>query len=125
MPAKTSRSAKPASLKPILAEIATPLDIRTGLGPRDIATCLLDNLRYVQGRFPQFATRNDWYMALAYTVRDRLLERWMRTMDHLSTHVRTVSYLSAEFLVGPHLANTMANLGITENVRQACHQLGQ
>ncbi|MGA2501537.1 MAG: glycogen/starch/alpha-glucan phosphorylase [Tepidisphaeraceae bacterium] len=123
MPGKTIRSAKPRPLKPVVAELPRPEDVRIGLSPQDIAASLLDNLRYVQGRFPQYATRNDWYMALAYTVRDRLLDRWMRTMGALSSQVRTICYFSAEFLVGPHLANTMANLGITDNVREACQHL--
>ena len=37
----------------------------------------IDNLFYVQGRFREVATPNDLYMAAAYTVRDRLLERWV------------------------------------------------
>ncbi len=126
MAAKTIRSTSSSSkaVKPVIAEVVGAEDARTGLGPESIARGILDNLRYVQGRFPQFATRNDWYMALAYTVRDRVLDRWMRTMDHLTAKVRTVCYLSAEFLLGPHLANTMENLGITAAVRQACGQLG-
>ena len=43
-------------------------DIRTGLSPDDLAQAILDNLYYVQGRSPALASRNDWYMALAYTA---------------------------------------------------------
>ena len=39
----------------------------------------MDNLYFVQGRHPATATRNDLYLALAYTVRDRMLLRWMNT----------------------------------------------
>ena len=49
--------------------------IRTGLGAEAIAAALIDNLHYLQAKLPQHATRNDWYMALAYTVRDRMLDR--------------------------------------------------
>jgi starch phosphorylase len=98
--------------------------IRTSTDPAAIAQAIQDNLYYVQGRIPQYASLNDWYMALAYTVRDRLLERWMYTMKQLTRDVRTVCYLSAEFLLGPHLENTITNLGIGEQVRQACQQLG-
>jgi starch phosphorylase len=47
--------------------------IRTGLGADAIAEALIDNLYYLQAKLPLNATRNDWYMALAYTVRDRML----------------------------------------------------
>src|SRR5687767_14615566 len=38
--------------------------------------------------------------------------------------VRVVAYLSAEFLVGPHLANNVLNLGIEREIREATHLLG-
>jgi starch phosphorylase len=62
---------------------------------------------------------------MAYTVRDRLLQRWIktvRTLMHQDT--RVVSYFSAEFLMGPHLGNALVNLGIFEQTRQAVTQLG-
>lgn len=90
-----------------------------------IKTDLLDNLFYSQGRLPELATRNDWYMALAQTVRDRLLDRWIRTTRTLMrSDVRVVAYLSAEFLIGPQMGNNLINLGIYDLVRQAANDLG-
>ncbi|HET7221172.1 MAG TPA: hypothetical protein VFJ02_24120, partial [Vicinamibacterales bacterium] len=69
-----------------------------------IGQAVLDNLHYVQGKLPQHATRNDWYMALAYTVRDRILDGYIRTAEALAAPEVTqkiVAYLSAEFLTGP------------------------
>lgn len=100
--------------------------LRTENSVEALAASLLDNLYYVQARVPPVATRNDWYMALAYTVRDRLLDRWIRTLEAWSTqkHVKGVAYLSAEFLLGPQLGNGLMSLGIEENVRQALATLG-
>ncbi|MBI3414671.1 MAG: glycogen/starch/alpha-glucan phosphorylase [Verrucomicrobia bacterium] len=108
------------------AKSATPSgDIRTGLAPATIARAFLDNLSYLQARFPSVATRNDHYMALAYTVRERLLQRWIRTAEtYLQQQSRTVCYLSAEFLMGPQLGNNLINLGIYEEVREAMRSLG-
>ena len=39
---------------------------------------ILDNLWHVQGKVPELATKNDWYMAVAYTVRDRMIEHFIR-----------------------------------------------
>ena len=64
-------------------------------------------------------------MALAYAVRDRLLDRWVDTgLSYLVERSRTVCYLSAEFLLGPHLGNNLINLGAYEEVREAMHDLG-
>ena len=54
-------------------------NVRTGLDADAIAQALIDNLHCLQAKAPQHATRNDWYMALAYTVRDRMLDRYIRT----------------------------------------------
>jgi starch phosphorylase len=98
---------------------------RTGLSKKALKQAYIDNLFYTQGRFPEVATPNDLYMAAAYTVRDRLLERWIATARaYKQQSARTVSYLSAEFLLGPHLANNMINLGITEVAREAGRELG-
>jgi glycogen phosphorylase len=70
------------------------------------------------------ATRNDHYMALAYTVRDRLLHRWIDTAQtYFQRRSRSVLYLSAEFLMGPQLGNNLINLGIFEVTREALKSL--
>jgi starch phosphorylase len=109
--------------------IASPLmeieTVRTGSGPDCIARSILDHLRYGLGRHPSIATRNDWYLALSHAVRDRVLKRWVATVDTvLRRDVRVVGYLSAEFLVGPHLGNNLLNLGILDEAGQACESLG-
>lgn len=97
---------------------------RTGLSKEALKNAYIDNLFYVQGRFPDVAVPNDLYMAAAYTVRDRMLERWIKSAQTFKEHnSRTVCYLSAEFLLGPHLANNMLNLGITEIAREAGEEL--
>lgn len=106
-------------------ELASPSDERSEQSVEAIKEDLLDHLFYTQGRLPEFATRNDWYMALALTVRDRLLDRWIKTVRTLMrSDVRVVSYLSAEFLIGPQMGNNLINLGIYEAVRGAVDDLG-
>ncbi|MBW4653055.1 MAG: glycogen/starch/alpha-glucan phosphorylase [Kaiparowitsia implicata GSE-PSE-MK54-09C] len=100
-------------------------DDRTGLNVETLKRAFLDNLFYIQGKFPDIATQNDYYMALAYTVRDRLVKRWLETARTYSQQgARTVAYLSAEFLMGPHLGNNLVNLGIYDDVKQAIQELG-
>ncbi len=100
-------------------------DDRTSLSVEALKRALKDNLYYIQGKFPSIATTHDYYMALAYTVRDRLLQRWLSTAKtYLKQNVRVVGYLSAEFLPGPHLGNNLINLGIYSPVKQAVEELG-
>ena len=99
--------------------------IRTGMRAADIAQGFQDKLRYQQGRFPGVSSLNDHYMALAFAVRDRLLHRWLNTAQtYFQRQSRTVSYLSAEFLMGPQLENNLINLGIFEEAAEAMRGLG-
>ena len=98
---------------------------REGLDKEAIKRGFLNNLFSMQGKFPALATTQDHYLALAYTVRDPLLKRWVSTaQEYTEQNSRTVSYLSAEFLMGPHLGNNLINLGIYDMVRQAMSELG-
>ena len=66
-------------------------------------------------------------MALAHAVRDRMLDRLIAAIETLAdrTDVKVVAYLSAEFLMGPHLGNALANLGLTDAAREAVASVGQ
>ncbi|MHB1191887.1 MAG: glycogen/starch/alpha-glucan phosphorylase [Longimicrobiales bacterium] len=101
-------------------------NIRTDCTPAALAQAIKDNLFYVQGRVPRTATRNDWYMAVAYTIRERVLHRWMSTIETvMTTKAKSVSYLSAEFLIGPQLGSHLVSLDILDEVREAVAGLGQ
>jgi starch phosphorylase len=98
---------------------------RTGLSKECLQRAFLDNLFFVLGKFPGLASEHDYYQALAYTVRDRLLAHWVDTAEtYMRQGSRTVAYLSAEFLMGPHLGNNLVNLGLYDEVRAAIGELG-
>ncbi|WP_299489300.1 glycogen/starch/alpha-glucan phosphorylase [Acaryochloris sp. IP29b_bin.137] len=100
-------------------------DDRTGLSSETLQRAIADNLYYIQGKFPEIATLYDYYMAVAYTVRDRLLHRWINTVKtYREQDVKVVCYLSAEYLPGPHLENNLVNLGIYDQVQQAVESSG-
>jgi glycogen phosphorylase len=114
-----------AAVSSYLADQRLADDDRVALTKAALKRSFLDNLFYMQGKFPVLATAYDYYMALAYAVRDRMLQRWNSTASaYTQQGSRTVSYLSAEFLMGPYLGNNLINLGIHETARQALAELG-
>jgi starch phosphorylase len=99
--------------------------VRTGGSAEALKQAFVDNLFYVQGRFMPVATPNDLYMALAYTVRDRILDRCIESsIQYFEKRVRTVCYLSAEYLPGPHLGLNLVNLGLYDEALEAMSDLG-
>jgi glycogen phosphorylase len=98
--------------------------VRTGTSPGALKSAFLDNLNFVVGRPLEISTAEDRYQAIALSVRDRIMQRWVKQVEQWNgPDLRQVSYLSAEFLVGPHLGKDLLNLGIKENARQAMTEL--
>jgi len=99
-------------------------DSRTGRTPEALERAFLDNLMYVRGKHPRSSTLHDYYIALAHTVRDRMLHTWVSSMQELFPTLSAVVYLSAEFLPGPQLVNNLHNIGILDEVRDLIEGLG-
>ncbi|VXD20345.1 glycogen phosphorylase [Planktothrix serta PCC 8927] len=100
-------------------------DDRTGTSVETLKRAFADNLFYELGKYEAIATKEDFYMALAYTLRDRQLSRWLKTVKtYEDNSVKIVYYLSAEFLMGRHLGNSLINLHLYDRVRQAVEESG-
>ncbi len=100
-------------------------DDRTGMSEATLKRAFLDNLFYLQGIDRSQATPYDYYIALAYTIRDRLLHRFLKTVaTYKEEKVKVVCYLSAEFLMGRHLGNNLINLGLYDKVENVLADLG-
>ncbi len=100
-------------------------DDRTSMSPEALRRAISDHLFYTQGKFPETATVFDVYMAVAYAVRDRIVERWINTVEKIARERdKAVGYLSAEFLLGPHLGGNLMSLGIYDQVREIVESAG-
>ena len=98
---------------------------RTGIAPDTLRNAFLENLKFSLGRTLELASKEQRYEALALTVRDRLMEHWVLQLEAQNhPDVQQVAYLSAEFLVGPHLGNNLLNLDLLESAREGLEALG-
>lgn len=67
----------------------------------------------------------DKYIALARTIRDRIIERWFETKKtHKETNAKSINYFSFEFLMGRAMSNNMINLGIKDEIGQMLEEEG-
>jgi len=100
--------------------------VRTGMDAASLRRAIEDHLLYSLGRPAALLTPQNYYHALALAVRDRMQKRWTETTQtYLDLSRKVAVYLSAEFLMGPHLGNNLLNLGIEDEVRTALAELGQ
>lgn len=97
-----------------------------GMSKEAIQISLGDHLIYTSSKYHNNATTRDWYLTTANAVRDRLVERWMETMQrYYEQDSKRVYYLSLEFLMGRTLSNATLNLEFDEQCKAALYELGQ
>ncbi|MCO7202370.1 glycogen/starch/alpha-glucan phosphorylase [Microbacterium sp. CnD16-F] len=83
-------------------------------------TQYLRNLNNGRGVALSTSTANDRYFALAATVRDYLMARWLEDVRRQrSTQAKGVAYLSAEYLLGRQLDNNLLATGLTDIAAEA------
>jgi glycogen phosphorylase len=100
-------------------------DDRTGMSIETLRRAFSDHLRYFQAKDEHTATARDRFLALATTVRDRLIHRWIATQQaYYQADAKRVYYLSAEFLVGRSLGDNLINVGLYERTREALSGIG-
>jgi starch phosphorylase len=111
-------------------EVVTAADAerspRLGLDVESIRRSFLDHVALTLAKAPGYATKGDLYLALATTVRDRLIERWIATRRayYSVPDTKRVYYLSLEFLIGRTLGNSLINLHLYDECYQALFDLG-
>lgn len=97
----------------------------TGDSAEDIKLSIRNHLKYSLARDPHTATLRDWWLSTSMAVRDRIIERMIRTQGtHNDENVRRVYYLSLEYLMGRLLVNNLLNSGILDQTREAISELG-
>ena len=98
---------------------------RTATDTASLRRSFLDHVQFSQGKDEHTATALDRYLALAYSVRDRLMKRWIETQQaYYRADSKRVYYLSLEFLMGKALENNLINLGLYGGVRDALAEVG-
>jgi glycogen phosphorylase len=101
-------------------KVRSHANIRTGLHIDDVKQSLAENLFYTIGKPLTTTTPLDCYMAVAHTVRDRMLKWWVNSVEAFFTKgLKAVCYFSAEFLTGPHLGTNLINLGLYDTMQEA------
>ena len=96
-----------------------------GMDPDSLQESFVNHLEFSLAKDEYSATDHDRFTALALTVRDRLIERWIETQQtYYREDAKRVYYLSLEFLMGRALGNSLINLGIYDEMKEGLAELG-
>ena len=121
MPRKRPRVEFPAA-PPTFGPVC---NLRKEFSDGDLIGTINHHLLSFLGRDPMRAGNRELCKALSYTVRDQLIERWIRTQkEFYAANRKRVYYLSLEFLVGRSLGNSLINLGFYDQVAQSLKEMG-
>lgn len=99
---------------------------RTSKKVKDLKENFIDHLNLTLGKDFKNATMWDKFYALSLVVKDRVLEKWLKTQKkyYESNDVKRVYYLSIEFLMGRLLYNNILNLKIDKEIKKAMDEIG-
>ena len=102
-----------------------PRSMRVAMTADGIRQDFAWHLRYTLAKAEETATDRDRYVALAQSIRDRLVEGWIQTQEaYHRKNVKRIHYLSLEFLMGRLLGNNVINLRLDDACREALADIG-
>src|SRR5215831_18560880 len=95
--------------------VRPPASAPARVNPEEFRKAVHDHLLYTCVKDGHDATAPDLYRAMAFSVRDRLVQRWLTTQrTYRERDSKCVYYLSSEFLTGRSLGLCLVNLGLYE-----------
>ncbi len=84
-----------------------------------------DYVKVVSRKTMEEATQLDIYKGVAYGLKDYIIDQWIAThKEYEQKDVKTVYYLSMEFLTGRALGNIIINLAACKEIKEAIEEMG-
>ncbi len=98
---------------------------KTGFNKETFKKQVKENVKALFRKTLEEANEQQVYQAVAYTVKDTIIDNWLETQKaYEKQDPKTVYYLSMEFLMGRALGNAMINLKEYKEVAEALDELG-
>ena len=95
------------------------------LDKEDFKKQVVSNVKNMYRKTIDEASKQQVFQAVAYTVKDYIIDRWIATHREFEKEdAKTVYYMSMEFLMGRALGNNMINLTCYKEVKEALDELG-
>jgi starch phosphorylase len=99
--------------------------VRVSQATSSLKDAILRHIQFTLGNDPHKPDKYSCFMGLAYAVRDRLIERWLKSQRSLyDTLAKRVYFLSMEFLPGRFLKNYLTSLEMADEACKALEEMG-
>ena len=86
---------------------------------------VINNVKTLYRKTIDEATQQQVFQAVSYAIKDTIIDQWIAThKEYEKKNVKTVYYLSMEFLMGRALGNNLINLTYYDAVKEALDELG-
>jgi starch phosphorylase len=104
---------------------SSKIEHRRGQDAKSIQWGFAEHLKYTLAVDRYTSDDHKRFMAMAYAIRDRLINQWLLTQrTHHDKETKRVYYLSLEFLIGRAMGSNAINTGMEQEIRQAMNELG-
>ena len=98
---------------------------RQGMDPESFYKGFNEHLRFTLAVDPESAGSYDMYNALVLSLRDRLIDRWVKTKKQQDkAETKQLYYMSIEYLMGRAIGNNVINLGYEGVLKEAMEEHG-
>jgi len=92
---------------------------------RAVACSMADHMEYTQAKEKYTARDIDFYMSLAYSIKDFMMERMNDTHhEYYKQNAKRIYYLSLEYLMGRTMGNSLINLNMYKIVENVLEGIG-
>jgi len=109
----------------LLGKLSPATNDLLGIDKDSVQKDFINHLEFTQAKDKYSATKHDYYKSIAYTIRDRLFERWIETQQtYYDKKAKRVYFISMEYMLGRLLGSSLLNLGITKVTDEALWELG-
>ena len=108
-----------------MSKATTITNLKSGFDKETFKRAVIYNVKNMFRKTIDEASQQQVYQAVSQAVKDLIIDEWIAThKEYEKQDVKTLYYMSMEFLMGRALGNNIINLRADKGIREALDELG-